>query len=237
MKKIAIFVEGYTELIFVEKLIDEVAGKDNVFFEKKTIKGGAKSPLVINSIPSTKILSNEKFYVLIYNCVGESQVAQRIHENHKTLTQSGFTKIIGLRDVRPNFTLAQVPRLRATMNSIIDKRLIPVEIILAVLEIEAWLLAEYTHYEEIDPSITVDRVIKHLNFDPTVGDLSDRENPTEDITNVYALGEKVYFKGLQTIEALDYAEIYENLRLRIPSLETLIFNIDDFLKPEPEPLA
>jgi len=40
MKKIAIFVEGYTELVFVEKLFREIAGESNVLVEPRKIRGG-----------------------------------------------------------------------------------------------------------------------------------------------------------------------------------------------------
>ena len=41
MKKLAVFVEGYTELVFVEKLIEEIAGAAKVLIEHREIRGGA----------------------------------------------------------------------------------------------------------------------------------------------------------------------------------------------------
>jgi hypothetical protein len=40
MNKLAIFVEGQTEQLFVEKLILEVAGENNVRIEKRKVTGG-----------------------------------------------------------------------------------------------------------------------------------------------------------------------------------------------------
>ena len=41
MNKLAVFVEGYTEVVFIERLIEEIAGKQNVRIEHRKIRGGA----------------------------------------------------------------------------------------------------------------------------------------------------------------------------------------------------
>ena len=41
MNKLAVFVEGYTEVVFVEKLIEEIAGENNVLIEHREIRGGS----------------------------------------------------------------------------------------------------------------------------------------------------------------------------------------------------
>ena len=37
MKRLAFFVEGYTETLFVEKLIEEIAGKNKVIIDGRNI--------------------------------------------------------------------------------------------------------------------------------------------------------------------------------------------------------
>ena len=46
MKKLAIFVEGKTELIFVEKLLFEIGGNKNIRINKLELSGGSTCPLV-----------------------------------------------------------------------------------------------------------------------------------------------------------------------------------------------
>ena len=41
MNRLAVFVEGYTEVVFVQKLIEEIAGKNNVLIEHRAIRGGS----------------------------------------------------------------------------------------------------------------------------------------------------------------------------------------------------
>lgn len=229
MHRLAVFVEGLTEALFVQSLIEEIAGYENIIIEKKSVKGGVNSPLTISSFEAVRPVTKERYYVLIMNCGGDRQVASRIKEQQSLLTNAGYSKIIGLRDVRPTFTLNDVPRLLNGLNSQIDHSLVPVEFILSLMEIEAWFLAEHTHLQKIDPKITLELVTRALGFDPSNGDLSDRTNPTQDITAAYALGGKQYYKGSQTVDCLDYDEIYLNLINRIPNLKILTENIDQFL--------
>ena len=43
MNRLAVFVEGFTELSFVTKLIEEIAGKKNVQIEWRRIRGGSST--------------------------------------------------------------------------------------------------------------------------------------------------------------------------------------------------
>jgi hypothetical protein len=38
MSKLAVFVEGYTEVVFVDKLIEEIAGESNIRIEHREIR-------------------------------------------------------------------------------------------------------------------------------------------------------------------------------------------------------
>lgn len=111
MHKLAVFVEGWTELSFVERLIGEIAGSHNIAFEKRRIVGGSQVPRKVISIEATKPIAGQKFYVLLFDCGGDHQVKPRIEEQHLSLTKSGFSAIIGLRDVRPNTCRRDIPLL------------------------------------------------------------------------------------------------------------------------------
>src|SRR5258708_2274501 len=155
MNKLAVFVEGYTEVVFVEKLIEEIAGEANVLIEHREIRGGSSARRTFARVRAAKPDTGQKYFVMIVDCGGDRLVKERIMEEHENLTRAGYEKSIGLRDVRPDFTHADIPRLEAGLRMYIKTSLIPVEFILAILEIEAWLLAEVTHFTKIDPAITV----------------------------------------------------------------------------------
>ena len=154
MRKLAVFVEGYSELLFVDKLLEHVAGAHNVSIELRKIRGGSRVPRQVGILRAANIaVPAQQYYVLIYDCGSDEQVKTRIMEEHLNLTNSGYEHIIGIRDVRPRFQLHEVPRLRIGLRTAIRTRLAPVTFILGVMEFETWLLAESTHFQRIDPGI------------------------------------------------------------------------------------
>lgn len=230
MLKLAVFVEGLTEVLMIERLLEELVGPHNIVIEQKRIQGGRSVPVSYTAINAARPISGQRFYVLIFDCGGDHQVATRIKNEHGNLTKNGYAKIIGVRDVRPDFSLAQIPQLEAGLMKFVLPGLIPVEFILATMEIEAWFLAEVNHFVAIDPSITVARISTMLGFDPSVDDLALRPNPASDLGECYALGGKTYFKGSQeTVAALDVEHLYLTIAPRIPYLNKLCASLDEFL--------
>lgn len=74
MKRLAIFVEGYTEVLFVQRLISEVAGANNIVIEHSQIRGGRKAPRCISVVKAGKQVTHEKYYVLVVDCGGDALV-------------------------------------------------------------------------------------------------------------------------------------------------------------------
>lgn len=231
MKRLAFFVEGYSEVLFVEKLIEEIAGKNNVTIDRGLIKGGKRIPKQLTVLNAKNIISGCEYYVLILNCQGDHQVKIRMVEEHINFTSSGYEKIIGIRDVRPDFQYSEIPRLQTTMQSGFDPSLIPIEIILSIMEIESLFLGETTHFEKINPAITVSAVKAKLGFDPISDDMELRQEPAADLADCYAIAGKLYAKELvqDTIDALDFDRIYLEQPKRFQSLSRLVSNIDSFL--------
>jgi hypothetical protein len=218
-------------MIYVEKLIKEIAGQNRVLIEQRKIQGGSSVGRTVEIIKAAKPATGEQYFVLLVDCGGDESVKTRIMEEHENLTKSGYARIIGLRDVRPRFTHAEIPRLERGLRTYIRTSRTPVTFILAIMEIEAWFLSETTHFQRIDPSITVTAIKETLGFDPEHDDMEQRHNPAEDLNNCYRIGGKRYAKrqAQVTIEALDYAFIYLELQTKIRYLQQLIADIDAFL--------
>jgi hypothetical protein len=230
MNRLAIFVEGYTEVVFVERLIEEIAG-GKVLIEQREIRGGTASKRTMRLIKATKPHTGQEYFVLLVDCGGDETVKTRIREEHETLTSKGYSEILGVRDVRPKFTHADIPKLEANLRKYIKTSLVPVQFILAIMEIEAWFLAETTHYARIDPAITPAAIKATLGFDPVNDDMELRLAPADDLNNCYAIGGKAYAKhqAKDTVAALDYALIYMALTQKFRYLARLIGTIDSFL--------
>lgn len=226
MNKLAVFVEGYTEVKFMMKLVEEIAGQGRVLIEHREIRGGGKDSGIRRTmarITAAGPHTDQRHFILIMDCGGDQQVKTRIIEEHENLTKAGYARIIGLRDVRPTFSYAEIPRLERGLRQYIKTSLIPVDFVLAVMEIEAWFLAETTHFTRIDPAITVAAIKSTLGFDPENDDLQQRPNPAEDLHHCYAIAGKSYRKARaeDTVNALDFAEIYCNLIEKLHNLKIL----------------
>lgn len=229
MRKLAVFVEGYTEALFIEKLIEEIAGAHDVIIEQRRIRGGNKAARTVAVVNAAKPNSGQHYFVLIMDCGGDKAVKSRIVEEHENLTRAGYTMIIGVRDVRPDFTYTDIPRLEAGLKMYVKTSLIPVVFVLSVMEIEAWFLSEFNHFPKIHPSITVASIIAALGFDPEHDDMTRRPTPTVDINKCYQLGGKTYKKDATTVSVLDYSFLYLELPNNITHLRRLTEAIDGFL--------
>jgi hypothetical protein len=234
MRRLAIFVEGYTELLFVDRLVREIAEKRSLAVQHRKIRGGGRDGKIPKRYVELLVpaeIDDVSHYVLIVDCGGEHLVGQRIREEHTSLDASGYEKIIGIRDIYPNFEKSDVPSIRRNMRYGVKTKLIPVQFVLSVMEIEAWFLSEYLHFPIIDSSITTSLIQSRLGFDPEVDDMTNRPNPASDMKAAYQLGGKVYEKGdaQGTVSALDYDHVYMGLRERIPDLNDLLESIDHFL--------
>jgi hypothetical protein len=234
VRRLAIFVEGYTELLFINRIISEIAEKNRIAIEQRKIRGGGLRsgvPRTHIEIKAPTLQEGTSHYLLIVDCGGEHLVPQRIREEHENLSQKGYETIVGIRDVYPNFTKADIPKLRQGLKYGIKTSLAPVEFILSVMEIEAWFLAEHNHFPLIHPSITTDSIKQQFGFDLEMDELSDRENPAKDMIDAYSIGGKEYKKGgaVDTLDKLNYDYMYMVLRDRIPDLATLFNLIDEFL--------
>jgi hypothetical protein len=138
-----------------------------------------------------------------------------------------------MRDVYTNITRDDIPKLRKGLQyHVKTKPIIPV-FILSIMEIEAWFLAEHTHFQRIHIRLTVDRIKEELYFDPSQDDMELREHPSQDLHQIYSLEGLAYRKReahtKRTAEALNYANIYLGLRAKINPIEELCSKIDSFL--------
>lgn len=233
MQKLAIFVEGLTERLFVERLIREITHRRNVQVEVKDVLGprGNRRIRLISKDPDIE----QAGYILIQNCCGDQNVVWEVRNQYSSLAKNGYNAIIGLRDLRPK-TLDEMKLLLGTSKKSFNFGLrtnpIQVQWILALMEIEAWFLAEHTHFTRIHSDLTLEKIHADLGFDPSLHDMEERPTPAEDLHNVYNLVGLSYTKTAEelerTITALDIALIYFNM-LHVLQLRLLVDAIDHFI--------
>ncbi|MDB9437525.1 DUF4276 family protein [Dolichospermum lemmermannii CS-548] len=228
MKKLAIFVEGKTEQIFVAKLLREIAGKFQMTIEIKS-RQGSNLPKVIMK---DSVTSETKFYVLIHNSCGDERVVSDMKELYNLLAKDGYDRVIGLRDIYP-ISIADKSKLQRGLNYALPKGSIPINIVIAVMEVEAWFLAEYNHFLKIDPRLTPEQIQAMFGFNPQTDDMEQRPHPADDMKQIYNYVGKGYNKSEKQLNRLashlDYEFIYMHLINSVPSLGEFVGYIDKFM--------
>ena len=80
MKKLAVFVEGQTEQLFIEKLLEEAAGKNNISIEKRQALGGQSAKRKLKLIEASKRDSDHKYFAQIIDCGSDENVKSDIRD-------------------------------------------------------------------------------------------------------------------------------------------------------------
>ena len=233
MKKIAFFVEGQTEQIFVNRLVKEILGYNDVTIIQKKISGGTNAPKK-ETLKGYSISRKSKYTVLIYDCGSDNRVKSEILENVISLRESGYSSIIGIRDLYP-LPMEDLPRLEKGLKflpyefrSLQD----PYGMVVVVQEVETWFLAEASHFQKVDKRLTGRFIKKRLGFDPYVTNSVSREHPSDDLNRIYKLVGKSYTKKYwqvdKLVKRLDFSKIFDDMSPHMSALDELIKMIFKF---------
>jgi hypothetical protein len=235
MKKVAIFAEGQTEQIFVTELLRHIFGHAKIGIEALQFSGktGARR---IRTIWSVVTMPSAEYLFRIYDCHGggeNSTVKSDIKEQFLRLKDEAFSYIIGIRDVYP---MPDIVKLKKMMNvGLPDFPILPINIFLAVREVEAWFIAEENHYFAISPSLT-------LHIVNCIAGIDIQKDSTEIIKHPAAVLDKIYKAGgrqsgyskneyvvKDIVSKLDYDNFYIAVRKRNDSLNELLTCLDGFI--------
>jgi hypothetical protein len=231
MNKLAIFVEGQTELLFMDKLLSEIANANDLLVEHYNALGKFTNFTMTRALKRGN--PNAQHYVQIVDCHSDTTVKSSILERYSNLATAGFWAAIGIRDVFPKNLHAQINSLRAGMAYGISTNPVRVEFILGVMEVEAWFIAEHTHFERISPLLTNPRIVATVGFDPITANLELRPNPADDLDRIYRFAGMAYTKKRRncerTVNNLDCALMYCDVVNRFSDFRNLIQIIDGFL--------
>lgn len=218
-KKIAVFVEGQTEQIFLVELIKALAGKKNITFEHMKQHGG--------ELVSTEVVLSggiDDFYFLIVSCNNDNQVNSQIKRRHQSLTKNGYSHIVGIRDIYPS-PLADLPLFEQYKNAGIPQEGTPVEIVLAVLETEAWFIAESTHFERLPRPISPHELAASFGIDRDINP-DHIEHPAILLDDIYRTKgmryEKRRLQVTKLVRRLSMEEMYTSVASRSSSFRQLV---------------
>lgn len=233
MRRIAFFVEGQTEQIFINRLIKEVFGYKQINIIQKQFRGGSNIPKQ-EIVRNSSFSRNPKYEVLIFDCGSDNRVKSEILDNISNLRQRGYEMIIGVRDLYP-IPIDDLEKLEKGLRFLPNKLRADApyfDIVIAIHEIEAWFMAETNHFKRIDKRLTGRFIKDRLGFDPYVINSESRVHPAKDLDNIYRLVGKSYTKKynatVRVVNKLDFNRLRHQVRYDVGSLNRLLSVIDDF---------
>ncbi len=234
MRKLAIFVEGLTEQILVRQLLQAVLDENRIAIQTVKITGGHNVSMSFTVMRAAHVERQTDYYIMVYDCGGETNVKGYLMAHRDKLVSSGYTMIMGLRDVYPNFQRDEVPKLLRGLNHRLPQKRAATQIYLAVMETEAWFLGEYKHLKKVSGKLTPQYIEKHLGFNPRTENMEERERPAADMKAAYQLVGHDYTKKRDRLNAvvkkLDFNHFTHALAHKMPSLGTFVDGLGFFFQ-------
>ena len=234
MRKLAFFVEGQAEQMFVQALVEACAEEYNVQIEWRRGNLGRRYKRIFMEMAAKKIGTGEDYFVLIIDSGSDERVVSDIKDRFEYLLRENFSMIVGLRDVRP-ISRHEIEKLQAGMESSITSLTgIPIEFYLSIMEVEAWFLAENTHFLRISAELTEERIRDGLGFFPDDKNAESREAPSADLAAIYQIGGVLYDKSRSVVErvmnSLDFEQIIKVHSAEIRNLGGVVSEVSNFFQ-------
>lgn len=224
MRKIAFFVEGNTEFAFLRLFLRFFLDINHI-----EISNDKKHKNVIIVEAHSK---NTNYYISINNCGADNRIVSELRDAEARLLAEGFENAVLLRDAHPT-KKSKVPLLEQGIKKEIKKLKIPTTLILAIMEIEAWFLAEYTHMAKIDRQLTPEFIKKYRGYDLRHYNVEKIEKPSDELKDIYKLVKRGYNKSPQSINKviknLDFKLLTSELSKKYKSIHTLIAIINSYI--------
>ena len=231
MTKIAFFVEGKTERIFIENFLDSYYTHPFFNVESYELKGQRATIVTKSNYEDDTV----NYQFLIFDVGGDGRVASAIYERHNHLiNQIGFSHIFGIRDLFP-YSIEQLDSIETIFNKIYnnDPILQKISLVVAIMEIEAWFLADFRFFEKVNPGLTSTTINESLNINIEEDDIEAYKHPAKIIDKIYQIVGRHYRKresdSYSICSHIDFDDLClnQNKRSRIPSFDLFIQKLDE----------
>jgi hypothetical protein len=225
MSAFAIFVEGQTELIFVERLLFAMLGYQDLRIELEKQYGGLYHEIGVRGAPP----ENAFYKVLLVNCACDGKVLPAIEERAGRLRNAGYDGILGLRDIHPTPSSELEEIYRLTADRLVSMPL-PCKVVIAVREIEAWFIADTGHFVRYNPALTSAFIQQRIGVDVERRDVEQISHPSKLLNEIYNLVGDEYHKKLKeahrVVNNLSYEYLYLEAPDSVPALKKFLDELD-----------
>jgi len=208
MLKVGIFVEGQTERIFVEKLLNEYLTSSYVTIEAIKHLGNK-----VSIVRKRNTHSGTRYYFLIHDVSGDGRVVSALLERAPgMITRQNYKRLLALRDLHPR-KRGEKNKVLNSINSEFNRHSFgdKLRIILAVMEIEAWFLADYNLFSRINEKLTPDFIKNKLNVDLLRGNPELYNRPATIVDKIFRISGEKYKKREKQSYKICYKIDYEFL--------------------------
>ncbi len=210
MRKIAIFVEGNTELIFVREYLRKRFEFQDLEIECRKRQFGR-----FDKVPFPVLNSNAKYHFRIIDSGSDARVLDDILEDENLLVNLGYHKIIGLRDMYSENYLKEIKHQRKVhlelnqkfidrFNARINREAKnPEQIYLhfAIMELEAWFLGIPELWER--KGISNQSIKDKIGFDLSeINPETTFLHPAEIVKDILKITNGTYRKQASEVESL-----------------------------------
>lgn len=210
-RKLAVFVEGQTELVFVREFLKQWYGYD------VNIVGFDCYNLLAKEFCDAEYRygsEDSENYFMIVNVGNDNSVLSSIIGRLKFLRNKGFKLVVGLRDMYSTQYIRDAKKheivdevsqrhansVKDVLRDIEDGTF--VDFHFAIMEIEAWFLGMDGFMERLDSRLTRDFVIKNLNINLDDDPENTIFHPAAELGKIYALVDKRYDKHKSDISSI-----------------------------------
>lgn len=225
-RKIAIFVEGETELVFVRNFLNVWYHYDTCLLGLECYKLQSNQPHPVPYAIGNR--DSENFYQIII--VGNDNIAGKMLSRAEALGRAGFSSIVGLRDMFCDAYHKHSPkgrvisqelneRFKRTVQSTIDDSGLynrsDIHIHFAIMEIEAWLLGMDNILAFIDSHLDITDVYERTGIDLSQDPEMNIYHPAVALKKLFELANKSYDKHTGDSESIisqlmraDFEQLY-----------------------------
>lgn len=228
MRRIAIFVEGQSALIFVREMLFLLIDNSKLSFECwEWHEYELRLCLKLNHYHSP----DPDIHFTIIDSRNDEGVLTALKERERGLLERGFEKIIGLRDmysenyhkragsnINDQVTNAFINEWERVIQEMSEPSKIKIHV--SIMELEAWFLGMYSIFERINAKLSVDYILDKLGFDlRSVDPQKEFFHPAVNLGQVLDLVRLKYDKSRDHVEGIcsrikpgDFNEAFENGR-------------------------
>ena len=137
---------------------------------------------------------------------------------------ASFDHLIALRDLYPKTASDKHKVINATLKAFRESGFSnKLRHVLAIMEIEAWFLAESNLFSRISRHLTADFIKQKLGLDLVNDDPELYKHPAKEMGRIYRLIDKKYRKSEKQIRAISSKLDYDDLCLCAPKISSFFY--------------